>query len=265
MNSAYVNVLLSTSVFVGLYMTLWFLIAQLRKRNDIADIAWGLGFALVAIVGLVFNHKPSLAGYIAAAYTIMWGVRLATHIYLRNRTKAEDFRYADWRKQWGRWFIPRSFVQVFLLQGFLLLLVSQAIIANVGLSRSVTVSSWLAAGILTWWFGFFFEVVGDWQLAKFIKNPKSKGHIMDRGLWRYTRHPNYFGEVTQWWGLWLIACSTDIALHLKLISLVGPITITVLILFVSGIPLLEKKYAGNKDYQAYAKRTSKFFPRDPLK
>lgn len=127
------------------------------------------------------------------------------------------------------------------------------------------VSAWTLAGLLTWAFGFYFEAVGDWQLRKFISNPQNKGKIMNQGLWQYTRHPNYFGEVTQWWGIWLILCSTSVAGNYKLLGLLGPVTITLLILFVSGVPLLEKKYADNKDFQKYAKRTNKFFPWSPRK
>ena len=116
-------------------------------------------------------------------------------------------------------------------------------------------------GVLVWIFGFFFESVGDAQLAKFIKDPVNKGKLMQQGLWRYTRHPNYFGEVTQWWGIWLIALSVS---H-GLLGIIGPITITILILFVSGIPLLEKKYTSRADFEEYKQTTSIFIPLPPRK
>ena len=265
MQNSYTNLLLISSTTLLLYMTFWFLVSQLRKRNDVADIAWGLGFMVVAIVNLIGNKTPSSASWLATILTTIWGFRLAFHIYLRNRGKTEDFRYAQWRKDWGKWFVLRSYAQVFLLQGLLLLLVVQPVIITARLAHSVSVSAWLAAGILTWVFGFYFESVGDWQLTQFIKNPKHKGKLMNQGLWQYTRHPNYFGEVTQWWGLWLVLCATNVAVGYKFIGLIGPLAITTLILFVSGIPLLEKKYADNPAYQAYTKKTSKFFPRSPKK
>lgn len=263
MISDYSNILMSTGVLLALYMTTWFLVSQIRKRNDLADIAWGLGFVVVALFGISLNTQRSTASIVPVILTAIWGIRLATHIYLRNKNKSEDFRYAAWRKQWGKWFILRSLLQVFLLQGLLLLLVVQPVLITSALAKEITVSSWFIAGFIVWFFGFFFEAVGDWQLRVFLKKASSKGKIMDQGLWKYTRHPNYFGEVTQWWGLWLICCASDVTTSLKLIGAAGPLSITVLILFVSGIPLLEKKYADNKQYQAYAKKTSKFIPLDP--
>ena len=115
-------------------------------------------------------------------------------------------------------------------------------------------------GIAIWIFGFYFEAIGDWQLSKFIQDPEKTG-IMKEGLWKYTRHPNYFGEVTQWWGIWLIALSTKYGLP----SILGPLAITFLILKVSGIPPLEKKYADNEDFKKYKKKTSKFIPLPPKK
>ena len=114
-------------------------------------------------------------------------------------------------------------------------------------------------GFIVWVVGFYFESVGDYQLKKFISNPLNKGKLIDEGLWRYSRHPNYFGEVTQWWGIFIIALS----LPLSFFTIIGPVTITILILFVSGVPLLEKKYAGRKDFEEYKKRTSIFFPLPP--
>jgi steroid 5-alpha reductase family enzyme len=111
-------------------------------------------------------------------------------------------------------------------------------------------------GLIVWATGFFFEVVGDWQLAHFIKNPSNKDKLMQSGLWQYSRHPNYFGEITQWWGIFLLALS----LPFGWMTIVGPLTITSLILFVSGVPLLEKKYAGRADFETYKKRTSKLIP-----
>lgn len=254
------SVLLTTTL---LYMSGWFLVSFILRRNDIADIAWGLGFVFLSIVALIYNNHPTWPITIAAGLTTIWGLRLSTHIFLRNRHKSEDFRYAQWRKEWGKWFILRSFFQVYLLQGLLLLLVITPVAVFSGLATRVSISAWVAAGLVIWLTGFVFEAVGDWQLAQFLKTKRTKAQILDTGLWRYTRHPNYFGEVTQWWGLWVMLAGTDVSVDLKILSLVGPFTITCLILFVSGIPLLEKRYANDPAYQRYAQRTSKFFPREP--
>ncbi len=250
-------------VAVFCYMSCWFIFGTLIKRNDVADIAWGLGFVLVALLAFSLNDNPGFLAKTALILTGVWGFRLAAHILFRNRHKAEDFRYANWRKQWGNWYLVRSFGQVYLLQGALLLVVALPVIVTASGSHTTTVSAWAAAGILTWAFGFYFESVGDWQLRRFVSNPKNKGKVMDIGLWRYTRHPNYFGEVTLWWGLWIVVMATDVSAPLKILSGAGPMAITLLILYVSGVPLLEKKYAANEAYQAYAKKTSKFFPRSP--
>lgn len=256
--------LLTGSLYtVLIYMTFWFLVSVAIRRNDIADIAWGLGFVFIALAAWTQPSQTGSLANLSLLLTAIWGLRLAGHIYLRNRHKSEDFRYAQWRKDWGKLFYIRSFLQVFLLQGALLLCIALPVILTVGLPHTTEVSAWALAGVITWGFGFFFESVGDWQLKRFVSNPKNKGKIMDQGLWQYTRHPNYFGEVTQWWGLWLILCATSLPTSYKLWGLIGPATITTLILFVSGVPLLEKKYADNKDFQKYTKRTNKFFPWSP--
>lgn len=245
-------------ITIFIWMSCWFIVAQLIKRNDVADIAWGLGFVVLAWT--LFFNRPSVQLSLATLLVTIWGVRLSTHIFLRNRSKPEDYRYQAWRKEWGKWFVPRSFLQVFMLQGLLLLLISAPI---VGLSKNGQDSIHILnlIGFVVWLVGFIFESVGDLQLKEFISNPKNKGKIMQSGLWRYTRHPNYFGEVAQWWGIWLVAYGAPSFVW----AIVGPLTITVLILKVSGIPLLEKKYQGNKDFEAYKKRTSVFIPLPPKK
>lgn len=237
----------------GLYMSGWFVISLLLRRNDVADVAWGLGFVVLA--WSLYFSQPSAQFAAGLLLVSIWGIRLSVHIFLRNKGKPEDFRYQKWRNDWGRWFYPRSFVQVFALQGLLMLFISAPIVALAdGGGDSLRLINYF--GVALWSIGFFFEAVGDYQLRQFMKTPRSKGKVMNQGLWAYTRHPNYFGEVTQWWGIWLISCGTPWFWW----ALIGPVTITVLLLKVSGIPLLEKKYEGNKAYEVYKKQTSKFFP-----
>lgn len=246
-----------------IYMTFWFIISILRKRNDVADIAWGLGFVAAAFAALTRNNSVSAASYLVVALTTVWGLRLAIHIFLRNRAKTEDFRYAHWRKDWGKWFVLRSYIQVYLLQGLLLIAVVSPVTLAAAQASSIRISAWTIAGVLIWAVGLYFEAVGDWQLRTFILQKHPKGTVLTSGLWKYTRHPNYFGEVTLWWGLWLVLASTNVPGITIIAGLIGPITITTLILFVSGVPLLEKKYANDPAYQKYAAKTSKFFPREP--
>lgn len=253
-----VSLILSLLPLVFAYAAVWFLISLFLKRNDIADVAWGLGFVLVAYYTYLTHPITSLS-LITVTLVSVWGLRLALHIYTRNRKKKEDSRYAAWRREWGSWFYVRSFFQVYVLQALLLLLVSFAPIAVILSGQEF---QWYhAIGIFVWLFGFYFEAVGDFQLAKFIKNPANAGKIMTKGLWEYTRHPNYFGEVTQWWGIWLLTLPTFFAVW----GIVGPLTITFLILKVSGIPMLEKKYEGNKEFESYKRRVSAFIPRFPQK
>ena len=238
---------------VGIYMSLWFLVAQALRRNDVADIAWGLGFVVLAWA--LFINRPSIQLLLAVVLVTVWGVRLAVHIFLRNRKKEEDYRYKAWRQEWGKWFVLRSFLQVFMLQGALLIVISAPLV-GMGKNGQDSISLMNIFGVFVWIFGFIFESVGDYQLSQFLKLTTSKGKLMKQGLWRYTRHPNYFGEVTQWWGIWLISFGSPWFVWL----IIGPLTITTLILKVSGIPLLEKKYEGRKDFEDYKKETSQFIP-----
>lgn len=252
------NPYLQTGIVIFIYMNLWFLIALLKKRNDIADTAWGLGFMVVAWVSLLIGNNPTWISVLINILVSIWGLRLAWHVYLRNRNKPEDFRYLAWRKEWGKWFLARSYLQVFILQGLFLLMISIPVIF-LNLNATGDVNLFIILGLLVWIIGFYFEVVGDWQLKNFIQDPKNKGKLMMEGLWRYSRHPNYFGEVTMWWGIFL----TTLMLPNAIFTIIGPLTITILILFVSGVPLLEKKYASRSDFQEYMKRTSVFFPLPP--
>ncbi len=237
------------------YMSLWFVVSLIKKRNDVADVAWGLGFVLMTWVSFFISGDSGIRGLLVGVLVGIWGLRLAWHIHTRNKGKAEDYRYLAWRKEWGKWFYPRSYVQVYLLQGlFLFLIVMPVLRINQGVGTALGILDVL--GVAIWLFGFYFESVGDAQLARFIKDPANKGKLMQSGLWAYTRHPNYFGEVTQWWGLWLIALSVPNGW----LGIIGTITITFLILKVSGIPMLEKRMAENPEFAEYKRRVSMFIP-----
>lgn len=245
------------SVAVIVYMTAWFPVAIWLRRNDVADVGWGLGFLLVAITSLLF-HPATSRSVLVTALVAVWGIRLALYVYLRNRGKPEDFRYREWREEWGRNFYIRTYLQVFLFQAILLVLVATPVI-YVSSVESPPLSYGDVLGVLVWTIGFFFEAIGDRQLARFKSDPLNKGRIMTSGLWRLTRHPNYFGEVVLWWGIFLIVLSVPGGWR----TIIGPATITFLILKVSGIPMLEAKYRGNPQYDGYKRRTSSFFPLPP--
>lgn len=237
------------------YMSLWFVISLLKRRNDVADVAWGMGFVLLAWTSFFFWGGRGTRGVVAGILVSVGGLRLAWHIHTRNRGKAEDYRYLAWRREWGRWFYARSYVQVYLLQGALLFLISLPVLV-INRSASGTFGFLNGIGVGVWLFGFVFESVGDAELARFVKQPLNKGKLLQDGLWRYTRHPNYFGEVVQWWGIWLVALGVPGGWF----AMIGPLTITILILKVSGIPMLEKKMAEHPDFAEYARRTRVFLP-----
>ncbi len=252
------NYYLALGLILFTYMSFWFVVSLLKQRNDVADVAWGLGFVLMTWTSYGLGGISGGRGLLVGLLVSIWGLRLAWHIYSRNKGKAEDYRYMAWRKEWGKWFYVRSYFQVYILQGLLLFLIVLPVLV---INKSVNVSFGLLdiLGVTLWLVGFYFEAVGDAQLSQFIKNPINKGKLMQTGLWAYTRHPNYFGEVTQWWGIWLLA----VLLPFGWVSIVGPITITYLIIKVSGIPMLEKRMAENSEFKAYSKRVSKFFPLPP--
>lgn len=251
--------LLQTELLVMvLFMSGCFVLALAVKRNDIADIIWGLAFIVAVVTALFTSDEVTRRSFLASTLVFIWGGRLSIRILLRNLKKSEDFRYKEWREQWGDKFLIRTFLQVFMLQGVLALVVVSPVLMIIA-APATRLAPLDYIGVAVWVIGFFFETVGDYQLDVFKRRPSAKGKIMKTGLWRYSRHPNYFGEVTMWWGLYLIALSVPYGF----LSFIGPLTITTLILKVSGIPMLEKKYKENAAFQEYAKKTNAFFPWPP--
>jgi len=250
-----INLLLINLGAVIIFMHLWFVYAAITKRNDIADVAWGLGFILLATIGVCvnFNLKTLLVWLLVS----FWGFRLAWHIFNRFiRKKQEDKRYLNWRQDWGKNWLFWSWAKVFLTQGFFLFLVALPIIF---LSQQTTNDLTLVnlIGLLLWIFGISFETIADKQLKTFLSKPKQagQGRIMKTGLWKFSRHPNYFGEAVIWWGMWLITFGDYFWL-----TIIGPITITLLLRFVSGVPLAEAGFKDDKEFQEYAKKTPAMFP-----
>ena len=241
------------AILIFFFIGLAYLLALIKKDNGLADVFWGLGYATISLFTFLFFSPRSTIHYVATFLMIVWGLRLSLHILSRNRSGHEDERYKNMRKKWGKFQALRSFTDVFLLQGFLLFVILTPIIWLNSSSSSFGFISYV--GLVIWLVGFFFEVVGDYQLSKFIKN-KKPGEIMTKGLWSYTRHPNYFGEVVMWWGIFLVTLSASGAWKF----FISPLLITFLILKVSGIPMLERKYKGNQAFESYKKRTNAFFP-----
>ncbi|HPG41534.1 MAG TPA: DUF1295 domain-containing protein [bacterium] len=250
--------ILYAAIAVFFFMTAWFIAAIVKKDNSIVDIAWGLGFVVIACVAFVNSQACTGRQLLITALIAIWAIRLAGHIAIRKIGHGEDFRYVKMRQAWGNRVISKSFINIFMLQGILLLIIAYPVIlVNNTYQKPLNTLDYL--GILVWLTGFFFESVGDYQLFKFKKERANKGKIITTGLWKYTRHPNYFGEVTLWWGIFLFALSSSYGFT----AIISPALITFLLLKVSGVPLLEKKYQDNPEFIEYAKKTSSFFPRRP--
>ena len=239
-------------LFVGLQ---W--LASLRLGDvSIVDRFWGMGFLLVAIVGMLLNHQDSSRAMLLVAMVALWATRLSLYITWRNWGAGEDYRYQAMRRRFGPRFKWSSLIIVFVLQGALTWIISAPL--QIVMARDGSPFGWLdVAGLGLWLIGFAFETVGDWQMARFKSDRRNAGRALDRGLWRYTRHPNYFGDALVWWGYFIVALSTPSAIY----TLFSPIVMTYLLLRVSGVTLLESHLHKTKlGYESYVKNTSAFIP-----
>ncbi len=237
------------------YVTLWYIYGLRLNRLDVADEAWGLAQPFIVLVALLVTGNYSPSTTILFAITLFWGYRLFSHLHKRHAaSKTEDLRYAEMRANWKRFPKLQAYVYVFVLQGGLMFLLGAASMLLVYTPTTWNYLSLIGIGI--WAFGYIFEAVADKQLRLFVSNPDNKGKIMNQGLWKYSRHPNYFGEVTMWWGIFLYT----LLLTGLTWSIITPITITLLIVFVSGIPLTEKHFAGAPLWDEYKRRTSPLIP-----
>jgi steroid 5-alpha reductase family enzyme len=253
----WINSGIMLGVAIGL-IALTFGAALLRHRYDTIDSVWGLGFAVIALVTFGISNGNLLARIVITALTVVWGLRLAIHIHTRNHGHAEDPRYAAMVAKAGATPRRRMFLRVYLLQAALMWVISFPVQAGQYSSNGLNVFSWL--GIVVWLVGLGFESVGDAQLRRFRADPASAGRVLDTGLWRYTRHPNYFGDACVWWGLYLLACRDWVGVA----TIFAPLVMTGLLAKGSGQPLLEKSLLKRRPgYADYIRRTSGFFPLPP--
>lgn len=250
-----IQTLLFSALIIGAYMTSIFVWAQIIKNNSIVDIAWGMGFVILSLSLGFFITGFENVSLILTALILIWALRLSGHIFLRNYKQAEDFRYANWRRQWGKNAVWMAFWKVFMLQGFFMWILSIPIILTFH-QAPVSINAWHIGGVAVFACGWILETVADSQLSRFKKNPKNKGRLCTSGLWSLTRHPNYFGEALLWWGIWLFSIPSGMAW----LSLLSPISITWLLRYVSGVPMLEKKISTHPDFEAYARKTPVFIP-----
>jgi len=227
------------------------------KDASIVDIFWGTGFVVTAWV--YFALTPDGFGvrkWLVVGLATVWGLRLSIHIFRRNHGKGEDFRYQAWRRQHGPRWGWRSFFQVFLLQGLLMWLISLPLLAAQVSPAPARLGLWDFLGMGLWAVGFFFEAAGDLQLARFKAEPSNRGKLLSTGVWRYTRHPNYFGDAAQWWAYFLFALAAG-----GWWAVLSPALMNFLLVRVSGVAMLEKSMKNNKPgYQEYIASTNAFIP-----
>jgi steroid 5-alpha reductase family enzyme len=253
------DVMLASAVAILILMVSTWIVSVIIKNASIVDIVWGLGFVVVAWVGRVVGDGNDARQWLLTLLTTLWGLRLAGYLAWRNTGHGEDFRYRSMRKRWGSRFPLVSLLTVFGLQGTLMWIVSLGV--QLGQADATPDLGILALiGVVVYAVGLFFEVVGDAQLTKFKADPASAGRVMDRGLWRYTRHPNYFGDACVWWGLALIAAETGGGAW----GLIGAAVMSFFLRRVSGVTMLERSLKKRREgYAEYIARTSPFIPRPP--
>ncbi|MEQ1830436.1 MAG: DUF1295 domain-containing protein [Pirellula sp.] len=250
----------SLLVLVVIMTCLWLLSLALRNAS-IVDPFWGMGFIVVVWFTLASMQleKAVVRSWLLAALTTIWGLRLSTYLFWRNWGHGEDRRYRAMREHHGPRFWWVSLLTVFMLQGFILWVVSMPIVAAMVIGSTRPLGGLDLAGLALWSLGFLFETVGDFQMARFQSDSQNAGRVMDRGLWRWTRHPNYFGDFCVWWGVYMIASASDAAW-----TIFSPLLMTFLLLRISGVALLEKTICDRRpEYAAYQAKTSSFFPWPP--
>lgn len=261
------DILLTNAALLAAAMLALWLIAAWISDVSFIDAVWGGGMAFLALTSWAQLAEPGELATLIMVMTVLWGGRLATHLFLRWRKHGEDPRYARILKKHREngSYAKGALLLVFGPQAVLLFLTclpAQMVIAASAAPAPLTLLAW--AGLGLWLVGIMFEWVGDWQLERFKADPANKGKVLDTGLWRYTRHPNYFGDACAWWGIWLAAASTGPLVALA--SLPGPLFLTFTLTRWSGKPLLEKGLAKTRPgYADYVARTSGFFPLPPRK
>ena len=251
------------ALFIFIFMTVLWLASLALRNSSIVDPMWGTGLVLSNWFCFLLTPDgfPARKWLIAILVTI-WGLRLTIHLLRRNWGKGEDYRYREWREQAGAKWWWYSYFKVFLIQGAVMCVLAAPFVAAHRSAMPATLTIFDLVAVPVWVTGFFFEAVGDWQLSRFLANPANRGQLLRTGLWRYTRHPNYFGESTMWWGHYLVAVSVPNGIW----TIVSPLLITFLLLRVSGVTLLEKTMKEQTPgYKEYVETTSTFVPWFPRK
>jgi len=248
-------------VILSIMILLW-LISIRIKNVSIVDLFWGSGFAVICLFYFLNTEGFEIRKILILILVVAWGLRLSAYLIWRNYGKGEDFRYRKFRKDYGDhryWWI--SFFQTFLLQGILMWLISAPLLGAQFYSLGDKLGIFDFMGVLIWTIGVLFETGGDIQLARFKTDPANKGKVLDKGFWRYTRHPNYFGDAAAWTGFGFICLAAG-----SYLPVLGSVLMIVMIIRVSGVALLEKSLKETKpEYREYVEKTSAFIPWFPKK
>jgi steroid 5-alpha reductase family enzyme len=251
------SVMLASAAAVAAVMLVSWGVSIWRRDASVADVAWGLGFVLIAWVSFALADGAEPRKTLVVVLTSIWGLRLAAYLAWRKAREEEDFRYRELRARYGRRFPLVSLVAVFGFQGLGMWTVSLPLQAAQVPDTPSGLTALDFVGLGIWAVGMLFETVGDFQLARFKANPRNRGKVLDRGLWRYTRHPNYFGDFCVWWGFYLIALAAEDTWW----SVAGPLMMSCILLRLSGVPVMERHMRQQRHgYEDYTRRTSAFWP-----
>jgi len=252
-----ITIFSQAALIILILVTLLWIWSVFIKNVSIVDIFWGLGFLVVNAFYVFMTGELNTRKILILALVSIWGLRLAIYLAIRNIGKGEDFRYQEFRKNFGPkrywWF---SYFQTFLLQGALIMIISLPLLGISSSDSNGNLNVLDYIGILVWLIGFIFEAGGDFQLVKFKNNSQNKGKVLNTGFWKYTRHPNYFGDSAVWWAYGIFCMAAG-----NYWQIIGSIIMTVLIIKISGVSLLEKTLTDTKpQYKDYIQKTNSFFP-----
>ncbi len=256
----YLEVFASSAVAIAVLMIGTWMVSLWREDVSIVDIVWGAGFVLVSWVSFAVGDGTESRKMLLAWMVTLWGGRLAIYLFVRNRGRGEDPRYVAMRRRRGARFSLQSLWLVFGLQGVLMWIVSLPVQVGSVPDQPTAIGPVEIVGVIVYTVGIYFESTGDFQLSQFRADPANAGQVMDQGLWRYTRHPNYFGDFCVWWGIWIVAAATGVGIY----AVVGPMVMTFLLLRVSGVAMLERSIGNRRPgYEEYTRSTNAFFPGPP--
>lgn len=255
----FLTLMLTNAAVVFVFMLTIWAISVYKRDASIVDPCWGLGFVIIAVTSAYGVGLSESRSWLLVGLTAIWGLRLSGYLAWRNHGKGEDRRYGNMRQKHGESFWWISLFTVFLLQGVLMWFISLPIQSGVFFAADSQLG-WVAiVGVVLWSIGFFFESVGDYQMAQFKAQPDSEGKVMNRGLWSFTRHPNYFGDFCIWWGIFLMAGAAG-----SWWTIGSPLLMSFFLMKVSGVTLLENDIEERRpDYAKYKQNTNAFFPGPP--